>query len=120
VKEVLTDEHQLYRFAFADSNVDRKWDTVMFSDESTFSSENDGPVLVYRPQGERYNPQDMSTCKRSGRVSVHCWGWSFPSYRGSQGRPAVSTHFAERNGVLCMDALSRQYNPFTARPPLHS
>jgi len=36
---------------------------------------NDGADLVYRPQGERYNPQYMSTCKRSGRVSVHCWGW---------------------------------------------
>ena len=75
VKELLTDEHQLYRFAFAESNVDREWDRVIFTDESTFSSANDGPVLVYRPQGERYNPQYMSTCKRSGRVSVHCWGW---------------------------------------------
>jgi hypothetical protein len=26
VKELLTDEHKLYRFAFAESNVDRKWD----------------------------------------------------------------------------------------------
>ena len=38
-------------------------------------SHHDGLVLVYRPQGERYNPQYMSTCKRSGCVSVHCWGW---------------------------------------------
>jgi len=37
---------------------------------------NDGPDLVYRPQGERYNPQYRSTCKRSGRVSVHCWGYA--------------------------------------------
>ena len=46
-------------------------------------------------------------------------GWSFPSYRGSPGRPALSTHFAERNGAFCMDTLSRRYNPFTARtnPP---
>ena len=75
VKQLLTDEHKLYRFAFAESNVDRKWDRVIFTDESTFSSANDGPVLVYRLQGERYNPQYMSTCKRSGCVSVHCWGW---------------------------------------------
>ena len=34
---------------------------------------NDGPDLVYRPQGEHYNPQ--YTCKLRGRVSVHCWGW---------------------------------------------
>ena len=75
VKEVLTDEHQLYRFAFTEISVGRKWDRVIFTDESTFSSANDGPVLVYRPQGERYNPQNMFTCKCSGRVSVHCWGW---------------------------------------------
>jgi hypothetical protein len=64
-----------YRFAFPESNVDRKWDRVIFTDESTFSSANDGPVLVYRPQGERYNSQYMSTWERSGRVSAHCWGW---------------------------------------------
>jgi hypothetical protein len=50
VKEVLTDEHQLYRFAFAEKNVDRKWDRIIFTDESMFGSANDGPVLVYRPQ----------------------------------------------------------------------
>jgi len=75
VKELLTDEHKLYRLAFAESNVDRKWDRVMFTDESTFTSANDGLVLVYRPQGQRYNMQYMSTCKRSGHVSVNCWGW---------------------------------------------
>jgi len=57
VKKVLTDEHKLYRLAFAESKVDRKWDRVIFSDESKFKSANDGPVLVYRPQGQRYNPQ---------------------------------------------------------------
>ena len=74
MKELFTDEHKLYRFTFAESNVDHKWYRVMFTDESTFSSANDGPVLVYRPQGECYNPQYMSTCKHSGHVSVHCWG----------------------------------------------
>jgi hypothetical protein len=57
VKTVLTDEHRLYRLAFAESSVDCQWDRVIFSDESTFSSANDGPVLVYRPRGERYNSQ---------------------------------------------------------------
>jgi hypothetical protein len=46
VKELLTDEYELYRFAFSENNVDSKWDRVIFSDESTFSSANDGPVLV--------------------------------------------------------------------------
>ena len=74
VKELLNDEHKLYRLAFAESNVNRKWDRVIFTDESTFTSANDGPILVYRPQGQHYNPQYMSTCKHSGHVSVNCWG----------------------------------------------
>jgi hypothetical protein len=81
VKKVLTDEPKLYRLAFAESNVDRKWDRVTFSDEYIFSSANDGHVLVYRPRGERHGSQYMSTCTRSGRVSVHCWGWI--SHEGS-------------------------------------
>jgi hypothetical protein len=75
VKELLTDEHDLYRLAFAESNLDCKWDRAILTDESTFTSANDGGVLVYRPQGQRYNPQYMSTYKRSDRVSVNCWGW---------------------------------------------
>ena len=34
---------------------------------------NDGLVLVYRTQGQRYNPHYNSTCKHSGHVSVRCW-----------------------------------------------
>jgi len=55
VKEVLTDEHKPYCLAFAESNVDCNWDRVILSEESTFSSANDGLVLVYRPRGECYN-----------------------------------------------------------------
>jgi hypothetical protein len=72
VKAVLADEHQFFRLAFAESSVDRQWDRVIFSDESTFNLANDGPILVYRPRGERYNSQYVSTSTRSGRVSVHC------------------------------------------------
>jgi hypothetical protein len=120
VHELLTDEHKLYRLAFSESNVDRMWDRVIFTDESTSASANDGPVLVYRPHGQRYNRQYMSTHKCSGRVSVHCCGWNFPLYRGPPGWPAVSAHFAEQNSALSTDALSQWYNPFTARPLLHS
>jgi hypothetical protein len=48
---------------------------VIFSDESAFSWANEGPVLVYRPQEQRYNSQYMSSSTHSGRVSVQCWGW---------------------------------------------
>ena len=44
VKEILNDKHKLYRLAFTENSVDRKWDRVVLSYESTFSSANDGPV----------------------------------------------------------------------------
>jgi hypothetical protein len=72
-KAVLTDEHQLYHLAFAGSSVDYQWDRAIFSDKFTFSSANDGPVLVSRPWGECYNSQYVSTSTCSGHVSVQCW-----------------------------------------------
>jgi hypothetical protein len=51
VKELLTDDHKLYRLEFAESSVDLLWDRVIFSDESTHRFANDGPVLVYKPRG---------------------------------------------------------------------
>ena len=75
VQELLTDKHKLYHLAFTESNIDRKWNWVIFSDESTFSSANDGLVLVYVLRGEHYNSQYVSTCTHSGHVPVHCWDW---------------------------------------------
>jgi len=40
----------------------------MFRDESTFSSTNDGLILVYRPRGELYSLQYMSSSERSGTL----------------------------------------------------
>jgi len=82
VKKILTDEHKLYRLAFAESNVDRKWDRFIFSYGATFGSANDWPVLVYRPRGQRYNCQHMSTCTRSGHVSVLFRGWISHEWAG--------------------------------------
>jgi len=75
VKELLNDEHNLYCLPFAESNVHHSWDSLIFSDESIFSSANNGPVLVDRPWGEHYNSQYMSTCTCNGHVFVQCWGW---------------------------------------------
>ena len=77
MKEIGTDEHKPYRLAFAESNVGRKWERVIFADESTFSSANDGPILVYRPRGERYNSH-LSVyvyLHTQCLVSFLCWGW---------------------------------------------
>jgi hypothetical protein len=37
VKEKLSEEHRLYRLAFAESNVDRNWGDTIFFDESVLS-----------------------------------------------------------------------------------
>jgi hypothetical protein len=52
MKVLLTDEHELYGSAFAESNVDCQWDRVTFSDISTYNSANDKHILVYRPWKE--------------------------------------------------------------------
>jgi hypothetical protein len=57
VKELLNDEQQLSRLEFAELSVNRQWDRVIFWNVSTFSSGNEGPVLVYRPWVERLNSQ---------------------------------------------------------------
>jgi hypothetical protein len=46
VKEKLSEEHRLYRLTFAEDNVDCDWRNVVFSNESVFSSANNGPVRV--------------------------------------------------------------------------
>jgi hypothetical protein len=56
VNEFLTDEHKLYRLAFSESNLDRKWDRVITAYESILSSANDGHVLVFRPRGDLQLP----------------------------------------------------------------
>jgi hypothetical protein len=58
-----------------ENSVDCQWDKIIFSDKSTFSSANDGPVSAYRPWGEHYNSQYVSNSTHSGHVSVYCWGW---------------------------------------------
>jgi hypothetical protein len=51
VKKLLTDEHKLHRLEFAACDADRLWDRVIFSDESTYSSGNDGACLSLRTAG---------------------------------------------------------------------
>jgi hypothetical protein len=44
LKDVLNNEHKIYCLAFAENSINCQWDTVIFSNESTFSSANGGPV----------------------------------------------------------------------------
>jgi len=47
-----------------ESSTDRQWNTVTLSEESTFCSENDEAVLLYRPRRQRHNTH---------YVSAHCY-----------------------------------------------
>jgi hypothetical protein len=75
VKQKLSEEHRLYQLTFAEDTVDHDWGNVIFSNKSMFSSANDGPVQVYRPQGTHYNAEYMKESACSGRISVVVWGW---------------------------------------------
>ena len=75
IKDHMTDDHRLFRLAFAEENVTRDWKKVIFSDEVTFSSDNDGRQIVYRSRASRYDSRHVATRFSSGRVSVMCWGW---------------------------------------------
>ena len=99
VKEILNVEHRRRCLEFAVKNIiDHDWKKIIFSDEVTFSTANDGPHLVYRRGGH---------CARSGRVSVHCWGWI--SIQGAgvlervEGRLNTTqyTHILENALLLC-------------------
>jgi hypothetical protein len=46
----------------------------VFSDESTYSSANDGLVLVYRLQGQCYSCQYISTSTHTYVISVFTFG----------------------------------------------
>ena len=75
VKERLTEDHMIDRLAFAQVNISRVWDDVIFTDEKIFSSANFGPKLVYRPSGERYASAYISRSGRMGHTTIHCWAW---------------------------------------------
>jgi hypothetical protein len=105
VKEKLSEEHRLYRLAFAEDKVDHYWGNVIFSDESVLSSANDGPVRVYRPQGTCYNAEYVKESARSGRVSVAGWGWISSRrigllHRWLPRRGPVSPHTERYHGPL--------------------
>ena len=69
-------EQRRRRLEFAVENIiDHDWKKIIFSDEVTFSTANDGPRLVYRRGGQHFDPHFVASCACSGRYSVHCWGW---------------------------------------------
>ncbi|KAJ4428346.1 hypothetical protein ANN_24365 [Periplaneta americana] len=80
-REHLTMDHAVDRVAYATLRQNFDWRNFIFSDEVIVSSSNDGPALVYRMDGHRYDERFVGRLNRLGRVSVACWGWM--SYNGA-------------------------------------
>lgn len=76
-KIFLTEANKQRRLEFAQEylNEENLWDTVVFSDEKTFQSSNNGSIRVYRPTGTRYDERFTHKTNQSGRFSVNVWGW---------------------------------------------
>ena len=58
------------------------WRRVVFTDEKTFDTSKHGRQIVCRRVGERFTPENVARRQRSGRVSVHVWGWIDGNGRG--------------------------------------
>lgn len=76
-KIFLTEANKQRRLEFAHEyiNQDNMWETVIFSDEKTFQSCNNGKIRVYRPSGTRYDERYTHKTNQSGRFSINVWGW---------------------------------------------
>ena len=69
--------------AYATIRRDFDWRNVIFSDEAVVSIGNYGPPHVYRIDSHRYDECFMARLRRSGHVSVACWGWMSYDWAGN-------------------------------------
>lgn len=76
-KIFLTERNKQGRLEFAHEylNENNFWETVIFSDEKTFQSCNNGRIRVYRPSGMRYDEIYTHKTNQSGRFSINVCGW---------------------------------------------
>lgn len=74
----LTDEHKINRLAFCKTILDTwrrdKLNSIIFSDEKTFSTDVRWKKKCYRPQCERYNSKYVDELSLSGRINAAYWG----------------------------------------------
>lgn len=74
----LTEEHKINRLAFCETMLE-DWDenqlnTIVFTDEKTFSTDIARQKHVYRPDNTRYEPDFVDTIQLSGRITAGFWG----------------------------------------------
>ncbi|KAK9702797.1 DDE superfamily endonuclease [Popillia japonica] len=57
------------------SNINRDWDSVIFTDEKVFSTSQDTRKLIWRPNNTRLDPRNVVTIRQSSRITLAYWGW---------------------------------------------
>ncbi|KAK9685051.1 DDE superfamily endonuclease [Popillia japonica] len=67
--------HAEERLNFAINNLQRDWSAVIFTDEKVFSTSQQSRKLVWRPNGTRFEPNNIAPVRRSSRISLAYWGW---------------------------------------------
>ena len=74
---MLREEHKINRIAFCENMLeweDDQLNSIIFSDEKTFSSDVKWRSKVYRPFNKRYDPHYVKIERSSGRISACYWG----------------------------------------------
>lgn len=77
-KEELTENHRASRLQFARrfANADQEfWRSVIFTDETNFSSMSSRERHCWRCRGTRFSRENISERGKSGRVSLALYGW---------------------------------------------
>lgn len=74
----LTEEHKINRVAFCQNLLERwdenQLDSIVFSDEKTFSTDVKWRKKVYRPKNTRHETNYIKTDNLSGRINAAYWG----------------------------------------------
>lgn len=74
----LTPEHRINRIAFCQILLeqwdDDKLESIVFSDEKTFSTDHFWQTKVYRQDNTRYEPENLVVKDKSGHITHNYWG----------------------------------------------
>ena len=71
----LSEGQAVDRLAFPIGCRDFDWGSVIFTDETSVSSDFESHGHVYRENGTRYDTRYNQRRERSGRFCVSCWSW---------------------------------------------
>lgn len=74
-KVELFPHHANQRLNFANTNLNRDWGTVIFTDEKVFSTSEESKKMVWRQNGTRFEERHVVPVRRSSRISIAYWGW---------------------------------------------